>query len=194
MPQYGLRGIKVAKYVNTNGVISYTDRQSAGAAMTANIELRRAEARLYADDGLAEYMASATGGTISLGVKYIKVDAQKLMLGMKTKTRTVAVGGSNTEVSGLAVSAKDEGTYVGVAFYCPALVDSEKKFWCCRIAKALFAPPSTSLQTKGENITFNTPTITGEMLMDDSDEGLLYEAAYVDSAEAADAWTDDALT
>lgn len=195
MPQFGLRGIKVAKYVNTNGVISYTNLQEVGKAMQANFELRRAEARLYAEDGLAEYMTSATGGTISLGVDYIKDAAQKLMFGLTEKTRSVTpAGGSATSVTGLAVSTKSEGVYVGIGFYCPALKDSEKVFWCCRIAKALFGPPSMSLQTKGENIVFNTPTTTGEMLMDDSDESLLYESAYVDSEAEAKAWVDAALT
>lgn len=194
MPQYGLRGIKVAKYVNTQGVISYTDRQAVGDAMTANFELRRAEARLYAEDGLAEYMVSAVGGTISLGVKYIKDAAQKLMFGLTEKSRNIVVSGTTSEVTGLAVSAKNEGVYVGVGFYCPALKDGAKVFWCCRIAKALFGPPSMSLQTKGENIVFNTPTTTGEMLMDDSANGLIYESAYVDSEAAAVAWVDAALT
>ena len=195
MPQFGLRGIKVAKYVNTNGVISYTDRQEVGKAMQANFELRRAEGRLYAEDGLAEYMTSATGGTVSLGVAYIKDAAQKLMFGLTEKTRSVTpTGGTATSVTGLAVSAKSEGNYVGLGFYCPALKDSVKVFWCCRIAKALFGPPSMSLQTKGENIVFNTPTTNGEMLMDDSDNALLYESAYVDAEATAIAWVDAALT
>jgi len=194
MPQFGLRGIKVAKYVNTEGVISYTDRQVVGKAMQANFELRRAEARLYAEDGLAEYMTSATGGTVSLGVAYIKDAAQKLMFGLTEKSRNITVEGATSEVTGLAVSAKNEGVYVGIGFYCPAMMDGEKKFWVCRISKALFGPPSMSLQTKGETIVFNTPTTTGEMLMDDSDEGLIYESAYVDSEDEAEAWVDAALT
>ncbi len=195
MPQFGLRGIKVAKYVNTSGTISYTNLQEVGKAMQANFELRRAEGRLYAEDGLAEYMTSATGGTISLGVAYIKDAAQKLMFGLTEKTRSVTpAGGSTTSVTGLAVSAKNEGVYVGVGFYCPAMKDGAKVYWCCRISKALFGPPSMSLQTKGENIVFNTPTTTGEMLMDDSDDALLYESAYVDSEAAAKAWVDAALT
>ena len=195
MPQFGLRGIKVAKYVNTNGVISYTDRQEVGKAMQANFELRRAEGRLYAEDGLAEYMASATGGTISLGVAYIKDAAQKLMFGMTDKTRSVTpTGGSATSVTGLALSVKSEGVYVGLGFYCPATKDGTKVFWCCRIAKTLFGPPSMSLKTKGENIVFNTPTTNGEMLMDDSTNQLLYESAYVNDEATAIAWVDAALT
>ena len=194
MPQFGLRGIKAAKYVNTAGVITYTDRQKVGDAITANFELRRSEGRLYAEDGLAEYMANAVGGTVSLGVKYILDDAQKLMFGSIEKTRSVTVGSTSQDVTSLAVSAKSEGEYIGLGFYCPALKDSQKVFWVCKICKALFAPPSMTLQTKGENIQFNTPTTTGEMMMDDSEEGLLYEAAYVDTEAAAKAWIDAVLT
>ena len=115
MPQFGLRGMKIAKYAVTNGAVAYSELQTVGAAMQANIELRRAEARLYADDGLAEYMASATGGTISLGVKYIPDEAQKLLFGMTDQTRSVTPqGGNATSVAGLGVSAKSEGNYVGV--------------------------------------------------------------------------------
>ena len=194
MPQFGLRGVKAAKYVNTDGVITYTDRQKVGDAMTANFELRRSEGRLYAEDGLAEYMANAVGGTVSLGVKYILADAQKLMFGLIEKNRSVTVDGQAQQITTLAVSAKNEGDYIGLGFYCPALKDGQKVFWVCKICKALFAPPNMTLQTKGENIQFNTPTTTGEMLMDDSEEGLLYESAYVETEATAKAWVDAALT
>ena len=99
MPQFALRGMKIAKYAVNNGAVAYSDLQSVGAAMQANIELRRAEARLYADDGLAEYMTSATGGTISLGVKYIPDDAQKLMFGLLDKTHSVTPQGGTKHKS-----------------------------------------------------------------------------------------------
>ena len=76
MPQFDLRHIYAAKYENNNGVISYSSPQQVGDAMTANIELRYAEGRLYAESTLAEYMRKAVGGTISLGVKYIKDDQE----------------------------------------------------------------------------------------------------------------------
>ena len=79
MAKYDLRYIQCARYVNTDGAISFTDKQKVGDAMTANIELRFAEGRLYAESTLAEYIRKCTGGTISLGVKYIKEAAQKLM-------------------------------------------------------------------------------------------------------------------
>ena len=134
MPQIGLKGIKAAKYVNTEGVITYTNPTAVGDAMTANLELRYAEGRLYAEDMLAEYMRKAVGGTISLGVKYIKQSAQVLLFGTQTKEREISYTpvGSSTPTTATATSlvtgGQDLGQYVGVAFYAPDLVDGEPKF------------------------------------------------------------------
>lgn len=192
MPQFDLRGIKVAKYVNTSGTISYTNPQSAGDAMTATLEMRYAEGRLYAESTLAEFIKKATGGTISLGVKYIPTAAQQLMFGSRSKSRTVTYQSSGatatSTVSGLVLGAKTDSQYVGVAFYAPDMVDGVEKYTCVKVAKALFGPPSMGLQTAGDSISFNTPTTTGEFLADDSTNQDMIEVAICDSEEAAIAW------
>ncbi len=200
MPQFDLRGIHAAKYVNTAGVISYTNRQKVGDAMVANLELRYAEGRLYAESALAEYLRKAVGGTISLGVKYIKSAAQQLMFGSASKSRVIEytpAGSSTTataSVEGLAIGAKTQGQYVGVAFYAPDMVDGVEKFTCVKISKALFGPPSMQLQTAGENIQFNTPTTSGEFMADDSTTQNLIEVAIADTEEQAIAWVEAVLT
>ena len=198
MPQFDLRDIQVAKYVNTAGTITYTDRQTAGDAMTGNLEMRYAEGRLYAESTLAEFMKKATGGTISLGVKYIPTAAQQLMFGSRSKSRTVTYQSSGatatSTVSGLVLGAKTDSAYVGVAFYAPDMIDGVEKFTAVKIAKALFGPPSMTLQTAGENIVFNTPTTTGEFLADDSNDQDMIEVAICDTEEDAIAWVTAALT
>ena len=194
MPQFGLKNIYAAKYVNTAGVITYTGVQHVGDAMTANLELRFAEGRLYAEDTLAEYMRKAVGGTISIGVKYIELAAQQLMFGVKTKNRNITYTPVGTTVTATATAQStvlgghDEGVYVGVAFYAPDMVDGEKKYTCVFIKKCLFGPPSMQLQTAGESIQFNTPTTSGEFLADDSADKNLYEIAIVDDENEAKAW------
>ena len=198
MPQFGLRSIYAAKYNNTNGVIGYSDIQHVGDAISANLELRYAEGRLYAEDMLAEYMRKAVGGTISIGVKYIKQAAQQLLFNSKTKARTISytpTGGTATSVTATSVvtGGEDEGQYVGVAFFAPDMVDGVEKYTCVLVKKALFGPPSMSLQTMGESITFNTPTTSGEFLADDSATHDLLEVAIVDNIEAAKAWVQTVL-
>ena len=199
MPQFDLRYINAAKYVNNSGTISYTNKAQVGAAMTANIELRNAEGRLYAESALSEFMRKATGGTISLGVKYMTDAVQQLLFGMTAKSRSVSyTAGSpatttTTTVSGVAISANTEGQYVGVAFYSPDIRDSVVKYFCCFIPKALFGPPSLSLQTAGENIVFQTPVTTGEFLASDGADKEIIETAVCDSEDAAKAWVNAVL-
>lgn len=193
MPQFDLRGIKCAKYVNTNGTITYTNPQDVGDAMTATLEMRFAEGRLYAESSLAEFMRKATGGSLSLGVKYIKTDAQKLMFGSTEKTRSVSAGGSQTSVKSLVLGAKSSPSYVGIAFYAPDMIDGVEKYTCVFASKCLFGPPSMSLQTAGENIQFTTPTTSGEFLANDAASKDMLEVAVCDTEAAAIAWRDAVL-
>lgn len=188
MPQFDLRNIKCAKYVNTSGTISYTNAQTVGDAMTANLELRFAEGRLYAESALAEYMKKATGGSISLGVKYIPTAAQKLMFGSTEKNRNVTVGSSTLSVAGLVIGAKDTPAYVGIAFYAPDMIDGVEKYTCVFAHKCLFGNPSMSLQTAGDSINFSTPTTTGEFLASDASTKDMLEVAVCDTEAAAIAW------
>lgn len=195
MAKYDLRYIQCAKYVNTDGVISFTDKQKVGDAMTANIELRFAEGRLYAESTLAEYIRKCTGGTISLGVKYIKNAAQKLMFGMTEKTRSITPqGGSATQVKSLVTKRSTVGAYVGISFYTPALYEGVEKYDCIFVGKCMFGEPSESAQTAGENIQFGTPVTNGEFMADDSTDGQIKEVVTVDSEALAIAWCDAVLS
>lgn len=178
MPSFDLRGIRAGKYKNAAGTISYENPTDVGDAMSAQLDLKFAEGRLYAESKLAEYIKLATGGTISLAVKYIKKAAQAMLYGCTT----------DTSKENIKFSAKDVANYVGVGFYAPDKVDGVTKYTCVWVPKALFGPPSMAYQTKGENIQFNTPTTTGEFLADDSENELLLETETVDSAADAITW------
>ena len=199
MPEFDLRGIRAGKYVNSSGTISYTDVVKVGDAMTANLELRYAEGRLYAESSLAEYLKKAVGGSISLGVKYIPKAAQKLLFGSRENSRSVTYTPTGTtatataSVVGLALGALSRSQYVGVGLYAPDMIDGVQKFTCVKIAKSLFGPPSMSLRTASENIQFNTPTTSGEFMADDTSNQDMLEVAIVDDENAALAWLDDAI-
>lgn len=194
MPQFDLRGIKCAKYINTNGVITHGTTQDVGDAMTANLEMRFAEGRLYAESTLAEYLRKATGGTISIGVKYIKDAAQQLMFGSRSGSRSItyiptsSTATATATVASLILGAKSLPQYVSVAFYAPDMVDGVEKFTCVYITKALFGPPSMTLQTAGENIQFKTPTTSGEFLASDASNQDMMEVAVCADENEAIAW------
>lgn len=186
MPQFNLKHLRAGKYTNDGTTVSYSDAVKIGDAMTVDLELRWAEARLYAEGRLAEYLREAIGGNASIGVKYITDAAQTLLFGVRSGTRTV---GSKT-ISSRKYGANDTGSYVGFSFYSDDMIDGVKKYTCALVTKARFSYPSMTRQTKGENITFQTPTTTGEFLPDDSADLDLIEVAICDTEADAAAWCD----
>lgn len=189
MPVFDFKDIRISKYVNTAGVITYTDHTQMGDAISMDLQLKFAEGRLYAKGSLAEYLKLATGGTLSAGVKYIKVAAQKLLFGATDKLRTLGSGETAVTVTGLQFTASDQPNYVGLACYAPDMVDGVLKYTCMFVSKALFGPPGYVYKTKdGNTIVFQTPTSTGEFLPDDSPERNLIETATCDTEADAIAW------
>jgi phi13 family phage major tail protein len=185
MPTFDLRGIKIGKYTNTDGTITYDTPVSMGDAMSVELNLTAAEGRLYAESRLAEYKKLITGGTASVGVKYITDAAQKLLFGMSENTRNV---GTNTSQKSLKATAKDIAKYVGMGFYAPDAIDGTDKYTAVFVYKVLFGAPGYVYATKGDSITFQTPTTTGEFLADDSEDKNIMETATLASESDAVAW------
>lgn len=185
MPTFDLRGIKIGKYTNTDGTITYETPISMGDAMSVELNLTAAEGRLYAESRLAEYKKLITGGTASVGVKYITDAAQKLLFGMSENTRNV---GTNTSQKSLKATAKDIAKYVGMGFYAPDAIDGTDKYTAVFVYKVLFGAPGYVYATKGDSITFQTPTTTGEFLADDSEDKNIMEIAILASESDAVAW------
>lgn len=185
MPTFDLRGIKIGKYINTESTITYETPISMGDAMSVELNLTAAEGRLYAESRLAEYKKLITGGTASVGVKYITDAAQKLLFGMSENTRNV---GTNTSQKSLKATAKDIAKYVGMGFYAPDAIDGTDKYTAVFVYKVLFGAPGYVYATKGDSITFQTPTTTGEFLADDSEDKSIMEIAILASESDAVAW------
>lgn len=185
MPTFDLRGIKIGKYTNTDSTITYDTPVSMGDAMSVELNLTAAEGRLYAESRLAEYKKLITGGTASVGVKYITDAAQKLLFGMSENTRDV---GTNTSQKSLKATAKDIAKYVGMGFYAPDAIDGTDKYTAVFVYKVLFGAPGYVYATKGDSITFQTPTTTGEFLADDSEDKNIMEIAILASESDAVAW------
>ena len=191
MPAFDLRYIKIGKYKNTSGTISYSDVTTIGDAMDVNLQFKYAEGRLYAEGVLAEYMKLITGGTISIAVKYIRAEAQKAMFGAKDTSITVA--GITPATTGLAYTGADEPSAVGCAFYAPDMIDGALKYTCVFIRRVIFGLPAMVYKTKGDSLTFHTPTTTGESMADHSAAQNLVDVVTVDTVENAKKWVDGAL-
>lgn len=189
MATFDLRGLRIAKYTPGNDSVTYSDWCEVGEEMTVNLELRSAEGRLYARSSLSEYLRKITGGSISIGTKDISDDAQKIMFGAAVNSIEVTPsGGSKASVTEIEYGGDMDGSEVGLAFYAPDKINGVTKYTAVFVSRASFGPPSRTYQTQGDNITFQTPTTTGEFLKDHSAGRVLVKFATCDTEALAIAW------
>ena len=112
--------------------------------------LELAEATLYADDGAAEIVKEFKSGTLSLGIDDLGAAIASDLTG------------STIDAGGVVIStAEDGGDPVAVGFRAKKANGKYKYYWLYRVK---FGIPATNLATKGDSITFSTPTIEGTIL------------------------------
>ena len=133
-----------------NGNETYGTPQVLAKAMTADLSVELNEAVLYADDGAAEVVKEFKSGTLSLGVD----DIGAAVAGDLT--------GSTIDLNGVVISAsEDGGDPVTVGFRAKKSNGKYRYYWLYRVK---FGIPATNLATKGDSITFSTPTIEGTIM------------------------------
>ena len=151
MATIGLDKLYYAKITeDKDGNETYASPVQLAKAISADLSVELAEATLYADDGAAEIVKEFKSGTLSLGVDDLG--------------GTVAsdLTGSTIDSNGVVISAaEDGGDPVAIGFRAKKSNGKYRYFWLYR---EKFGIPATALATKGDSITFNTPTIEGTIM------------------------------
>ena len=91
-------------------------------------------------------------------------------------------------VTSVADTSSDDAPYVGFAVYGPDMINHVKKWAAIFVPCVKFSSPNTTLQTRDNNIAFQTPTTTGRFLPDDTDEHVIRDVAILDTEAEAQAW------
>lgn len=128
---------------------TYGKPKQLAKAISADLSIELNEATLYADDGQAEAVKEFKGGTLSLGVDDIGHAVAADLVGAKLDSNGVLISGS-----------EDTSKYVAVGFRAKKANGKYKYYWLYRV---LFGVPATNLATKGDSISFQTPTIEGSI-------------------------------
>ena len=113
-------------------------------AISAELSVELAEATLYADDVAAEIVKEFKSGTLTLGVDDIGINVASELTGAQIDINNVLISGGQD--AGFRAK-KSNGKY--------------KYYWLYRVK---FGIPAASLATKGDSITFSTPSIEGTVL------------------------------
>ena len=151
MATIGLDKLYYAKITeDKDGNETYASPAQLAKAISADLSVELAEATLYADDGAAEIVKEFKSGTLSLGVDDLG----------GTVASDLPV--STIESNGVVISAaEDGGDPVAIGFRAKKSNGKYRYFWLYRVK---FGIPATALATKGDSITFNTPTIEGTIM------------------------------
>ncbi len=132
---------------DSNGNETYGTPVQLAKAISADLSIELNEATLFADDGQAEAVKEFKSGTLSLGIDDIGNSAASALVGAVVDKNGVLISGG-----------EDASKYVAVGFRAKKANGKYRYYWLYRV---LFGVPATNLATKGDSITFSTPTIEG---------------------------------
>ena len=163
MALIGLKYPVVGKYNESGGTVSHTDGMVLAKAIQANISINQFGARLYADDGLSESDEGFQDGTIGLNIDDLSQDAAKFVFGASEAAGGVT-GDDTTKM--LVYKGDDDVPDVGVGFYAPRKKNGVRSYRAIFFTRVKFGYPSETIDTKGEQITYGTPTIQGAIQLD----------------------------
>lgn len=159
----GLKYPVVGKYSESGGTVSHADGMVLAKAIQANMSISLFSATLYADDGLSESDKGFQDGTIDLNIDDLSQDAAKFIFGA-TEAAGGVTGDDTTKM--LVYKGDDDVPDVGVGFYAPRKKSGVRSYRAIFFTRVKFGYPNETLDTKGEQVTYGTPTIQGAIQLD----------------------------
>lgn len=157
MATIGLRYAAAAQITTETAgqAIGYGAGVVIGRAISASISWERNSARLDADDVKVASDNSLIGGNIDFGLDNVSDEGRKLLF-----------GDYEADDSGEWEDGTESAPYVGFGTVCGVLdpVTNKTKYQAMWLHKVQFAEASESYQTKGQNVQYQTPTITGAIM------------------------------
>lgn len=152
----GLRNLVYAKLVDdpVGGTASYEAPVAIPGAISAVINPNASSEFLFADDGPYDVGSAVGGITLELNVADLDLDTQADLLG-------------HTVSGGVLIRKRDDvPPFVAIGF---KTLKSNGKYRYTWLVKGKFVPSEQNNQTKGDSVSFNTPTIQGSFVSRDCD-------------------------
>ena len=151
MATLGLDKLYYAKITEDEvGNETYEVPKTLAKAVSAELSVELAEATLYADDSAAEIVKEFKSGTLTLGVDDIGIEIASDLTGAQIDRNNVLIS-----------AGQDAGSPVAIGFRAKKSNGKYKYYWLYRVK---FGIPAASLATKGDSISFSTPSIEGTVL------------------------------
>lgn len=128
-----------------------------GKAIGITVNPSYAEGSLNADDVQIEYDKEFVSAEVGLNTNTIPKESRSSVFGHRVE-----------EDGEILFNADDENGYVGTGWVSVEKVDGKKMFTGNFLHKVKFSEPNEDYATKGENIEYKTPSITGRAVAEDT--------------------------
>lgn len=171
----GLKDLYFAKLTQDDSTgVTYETPVKLAPAVTARITPQVETATDYGDDGPTETATSLGGVEVEIETTALPLDKQATLLG-------------HTYQNGMLVkNAGDVAPYVALGFRSPKADGTELFVW---LYKGKFSPVEMQLQTKGENVEFQHPTIQGTFVKREFDDNWMISGDSSDTSfQLVDEW------
>ena len=133
-----------------DGTPSYSGAKKPAKAISCNVSVTNNEAKLYADDMLAESDTSFAGGTVEIGIDDEDTQTMADMLGHEVSPEGEMIR-----------NASDVAPYIGLGRVVTKMVNGLYKYKAEFLYKVKFSEPSQEDASKGESVEFATSTLSG---------------------------------
>ena len=133
----------------SDGSATYGVAQKPAKAISCNVSISNNDAKLYADDGLAETDTTFQSGTVTMGID----DEDDVMI--------ATLLGHEITNGELVRKATDIAPYVGLGRIITKIVGGVYKYKVEFLYKVKFSEPSQENNTRGESVEFGTSELEG---------------------------------
>lgn len=186
MAKIGMRYPVYRKMTITTGEdgkesVTYGTKTVMGKAISASVSITTSEAELYADDGLAESVKEFVEGQLSISTDDLEDSVEADLLG------------ATVSEDGIVNDADDYAPWVQVGFIISRMKGGKKQYRGVLYTKVQFAIPSEDNTTKGQTISFGTPTMTGT-ITSGSDGVWRKKSKWAEDAATAQSWLDTQMS
>lgn len=159
-----------AIYKAQGNVVTYSDGGEIGKGVSVNITVNTTDDNnLYGNNGIAEADRSFTGGTVELTTDDLTPEISKAILGL-VEEDVGPIPGVNVEgLKNLVYDDRQAVPYLGFGVIEKHQINNVIMWNPIVLRKIMFSTPGTDAVTQGESIEWQTPTVSGTLLRDDTD-------------------------
>ena len=162
MARIGVRNLHVFPLTKDDPTgVTYGTAVKFPPLMKVTLTPKTVEGSIFGDDRQTDGNFGITGYDITIDTTDLTPEQISMLLGHKKDSK-----------GGITVSTEDEAPYVGVAFESKR---SDGKNQYVVLYKVKFSPLSEEFETKGENISYKTPSLVGKSLARENDNKLKYD-------------------